>query len=105
MARRFEELQRLCKLYGYDLIRDPAACERPDILGKAGLQDEVQLCRGRVIAAGPEVDMECLVYGVSHELAHGVVGFCDEKDVLYEQANILARWVNELTKEKKDGKE
>jgi hypothetical protein len=42
-----------------------------------------------------------MAYQVSHELAHGIIGFCDEKDVLLEQASILARWVDILTQESK----
>lgn len=95
-------LADLCKLYNYTLVEDPAPHLRDDVLGAPGLQDEVQLCKNRVIAVGPAVHKESMVYGVSHELAHGIVGFCDEKDVLLEQAYILARWSSALLKELHD---
>lgn len=99
---QFEELKWLCKLYNYELVEDPAPDKRKDGLGRVGLQDEVQLCAGRVIAVGPKVHIESMVYGISHELAHGIVGFCDEKDVLLEQTSILSRWVTKLLERLKE---
>lgn len=97
---QIEQLRKLCKLHGFELVEDPNPHERPDALGTAGLQCEAQLCEGRIIAVGPEVYKNAMTYQVSHELAHGIVGFCDEKAVLLEQASILAQWVDILTKEK-----
>ncbi len=94
-----EKLRELCRLYKHELIEDPAPHERPDALGIPGVQCEAQLCENRVIAVCPDVYKDALAYQVSHELAHGIVGFCDEKDVLLEQASILARWVDILTRE------
>ena len=99
MATQIEKLRELCKIYGFKLVEDPAPHERTDALGMQGLQCEAQLCEGKVIAVGPEMYRNAMAYQVSHELAHGIVGFCDEKDVLLEQASILSRWLDILTKE------
>jgi hypothetical protein len=105
VKKQIEKLQKLCKLYGYELVYDVSPHTRSDALGTAGLQCEAQLCENRKIAVGPHIYVNTMAYQVSHELAHGIVGFCDEKAVLLEQASILARWVDLLTKEegKKDG--
>ncbi len=96
---QIEQLQRLCKLFNYELVVDPQPHERTDALGATALpgSGEAQLCKNRVIAIAP--DGQNLSYLVSHELAHGIIGFCDEKDVLFEQTSILARWVTELLKD------
>jgi hypothetical protein len=94
-----DKLRELCKLYGYELVYDVSPHTRSDALGTPGLQCEAQLCENRRIAIGPDVYKHTMAYQVSHELAHGIVGFCDEKSVLLEQASILARWVDILTKE------
>jgi hypothetical protein len=93
------DLARLCKLYGYTLIIDPDPQDRPDALGDT-FQDRIgkaQLCRNKQIAV--QEDHPNATYCVSHELAHGLIGFCDEKAVLAEQANILACWAATLMKE------
>lgn len=97
---RQEDLDRLCRLYGYRLVVDPDPQARPDALGDTS-QDRIgkaQLCRNKQIAI-QSVDQKSAVYCVSHELAHGRIGFCDEKDVLAEQAYILAAWVAQLLAE------
>lgn len=92
-------LHDLCGLYRYELVIDPEPHLRDDALGDS-TQDRLgraQLCKNRVIAiTGDSIQS---TYCISHELAHGLVGFCDEKAVLAEQANILARWVAALLKD------
>lgn len=89
-------LADLCQRYGYTLVIDPDPQGRPDALGDTS-QDRIgkaQLCRNKQIAL--QADEPNATYCVSHELAHGRVGFADEKAVLAEQANILADWVRFL---------
>ena len=90
------DLADLCKLYGFTLVIDPDPQGRPDALGDTS-QDRLfkaQLCAGKVIAV--QEDNPDATYCVSHEIAHGIVGFIDEKSVMVEQANILARWARSL---------
>jgi hypothetical protein len=99
---QIEKLRELCKVYGFELIEDPSYHAREDFLGTPGLQCDAQLCKNKIIAVPPEAFTDFknyMAYSISHELAHGLVGFCDEKDVLLEQATILARWVDILTRE------
>jgi hypothetical protein len=93
------DLFDLCKLYRYTLVIDLAPHLRPDALGATDLpgSGKVQLCSNHIIAVTP--DSQCLAYLISHELAHGLVGFCDEKDVLFEQTSILACWLEALLRD------
>jgi hypothetical protein len=94
-------LHDLAKLHGFTLAIDPKPYDRPDALGSTGwVRDAMaQLCKDKVIAA--QVIDSSSVYAITHEMAHGIVGFDDgEKVVLIEQASILSRWVEELMKDR-----
>jgi hypothetical protein len=86
----------LAKKEGYTLVIDPNPQGRPDALGNTGWQRvaSAQLCKGNIIAVTE--DLPNATYCISHEIAHGKVGFNEEKQVLCEQASILAGWVKTL---------
>jgi hypothetical protein len=83
---------------GYTIVFDPNPQGREDALGNTGWQRmaSAQLCKNKVIAVTEE--LENASYCIAHEIAHDKRGFDDEKEVLCEQADILARWVNKLLK-------
>lgn len=88
---------------GYTLVIDPDPQGRADALGNTGWKRvaSAQLCAGKVVAITEE--LPSAAYCISHEIAHGKCGFNEEKEVLCEQASILAGWVGLLMNNIKTG--
>lgn len=86
----------LAKREGYTLVIDPDPQGRADALGDTGWKRvaSAQLCKDKIIAITEELPNA--TYCISHEIAHGKVGFNEEKEVLCEQASILAGWAQAL---------
>jgi len=93
----------LARHEGYTLVIDPDPQGRADAVGNTGWKRvaSAQLCAGNVVAITEE--LSSAAYCISHEIAHGKCGFNEEKEVLCEQASILAGWVGLLMNNIKTG--